>query len=341
MSERAAFLDVCPGERRGVVTLDGRPERLWIERSGVEAGPRLGARYRGRVSRISADGRLGFVELGPDGAGALPLKPASRLAQGAVLELEVVAEARQDKLPALKALGPSEGRPDRLAEAPSLEARLAAAAPGASVQGGPAAREAADAAEAAALAIRHDLGGGVSLWLEPTRALTAVDVDWTNQAGSGAGRAMQGNLLAISQAARLLRLKRLGGTVVIDLLGFPGPDPALRAAAREAFAPDGPGVAVFPVSRLGLLQVSKPHGEQPLRELLCGADGALSARSIAQRLVRALAREGAADPGGRLEAACSPEVAAELEPLARELGPRFQVAAQLGMARGTTDIIGR
>ena len=40
---RRAFLDRSPGETRGVVLLDGRPERLLIVRDG-DATPRLGAR---------------------------------------------------------------------------------------------------------------------------------------------------------------------------------------------------------------------------------------------------------------------------------------------------------
>ena len=34
MSVRRFFFDAMPGERRAVVTLDGRPEHLFIERDG-------------------------------------------------------------------------------------------------------------------------------------------------------------------------------------------------------------------------------------------------------------------------------------------------------------------
>ncbi len=74
---------------------------------------------------------------------------------------------------------------------------------------------------------------------------------------------------------------------------------------------------------------------------MCDADGGLSARSIAQRLVRALEREGAADPGARLVALCAPETAAALRPLAAELGPRFSVEEALGWERSKTDIQSR
>ena len=53
MTRRRTFLDRSPGEARGVVLLDGRPERLFIERDGEEQGPRLGERHRARVEELS------------------------------------------------------------------------------------------------------------------------------------------------------------------------------------------------------------------------------------------------------------------------------------------------
>ncbi len=206
------------------------------------------------------------------------------------------------------------------------------------MHGGADAREIADAAEEAVLADRFELEGGLTLSIEPTRALTAVDVDWAGEAGVARRRAAGANLVAIDETARLVRLKGLGGTLVIDLVGFPGGDDALRQRARQAFAPDGQGVTVLPVSRLGLLQVARPHRERPIAELLLGPDGALSARSHAQRLVRALEREGRADPGARLVVACAPEVAEALAPLATQLGPRYGVKAELGWALAKADI---
>lgn len=332
---RRAFLDAGPGERRAVVTLDGRPERLLIERMGEERGPLLGARRRVRVRELSADRRLAHLDLGRGGEGVASLgRGAAIPTLGAAFEAEVTAEARRGKAAVLRLAGPAEGEPAELSPAPKLEERLQAFAPGAALETGSVAREVADLAEEEALAAVHSLGGGLALSIEPTRALVAVDVDF-----SGPGRrAVELNRRAIREAARLLRLKGLGGTLVIDLLGFPGPDDAIRAAAREAFAPDGPGVSVLPVSRLGLLQVAKPHREQPVIERLADADGRLAPVAIAQRLARSLEREGRGDPGARLQAACATEVAEVLAPIVARLGPRFSLAAELGWAREKTDI---
>jgi hypothetical protein len=341
VSTRRLFLDRSPGEARGVVLLDGRPEQLFIEREGDAPGARLGERHRARVEELSPGLRLARLVLAGGLEAALPLPKSDPPARGAAVEVEIAAEARGGKLAVARLIGPASGPPERLGPAPSLEARLKAAAPGAGIMEGEGAREAADLAEEAALTSSHALAGGVQLHIEPTRALVAVDVDWSGTPRPSAAAVMRANLEAIQETARLLRLKALGGGVAIDLVGFPRDRDALQAAARDAFAADGPGVSVLPANRLGLLCLSKPHRERPLADILCGPDGRLSARTIAQRLVRALERQGRADPGARLVADCASDVAAELEPLAALLGPRFSVAAQLGWDRSKTDIRSR
>ena len=93
MSARRLFLDASPGEIRAVVTLDGLPERLFIERDGAPTGPRLGARYAARVSEIARDLGLAYLDLRDAGgvagaqarAGRYPL-PLDEQALGAVVQ---------------------------------------------------------------------------------------------------------------------------------------------------------------------------------------------------------------------------------------------------------------
>ena len=338
---RRLFLDRGPGEARGVVLLDGQPERLWIERDGEAPWPRLGERYRARVEEITPGLSLARLALGEGLEAALPLSKSVQPHRGAILEVEIAAEPRAGKAAAARMVAPASGSPGRLASAPALEARLRAAAPGVELLGGDDAREAADEAEDAALAIGHPLAGGITLYVEPTRALTAVDIDWSGRANPSAAAAHRANLEALGAAARLLRLKAIGGAVAIDLIGFPRDREAVQAAARTAFAPDDPGVVVLAPNRFGLLQLAKPHRDRPLTNVLCADDGRLSVRSVAQRLARAMERQGRADPGARLVAECAPEVAEPLRPLVQALGPRFEVTQVLGWDRLKTDIRSR
>lgn len=323
---RQAFLDAGIGERRGVVLLAGQPERLIFERDVDFACQRLDARSVARVRRIERGQGLAFLAMveGPDA-----VAPAGRLVEGQMVEVAVSAEPRADKGPSVVIGAPAQGEPRVLAPGPSLESRLTAWAGQAPVLGA-LAREAADLAEEAALDTAFALPGGGRLTLEATRALVAVDIDIADRRGGDAKRlAKTANLTAITETARLLRLKGLGGLVVIDLVGKGHDGPAMAAAAKAAFAADEPGVSIGPISRFGLMELAVPHRFTPIAEQLLDAGGQLSPPAIADRAGRAMEREGRAAPGARLTLHCAPDVAEAFAPhlkvLSHSLGARLSV----------------
>lgn len=333
MNIRRLYLDRAPGEDRAVVTLDGRPERLLIARIDDPPDPPLGARYIARLARIERSMSSAFLDLGGEGQALLALTgPAKSLAEGASVEIEIAGEARRGKVAQGRLIGTAQGAPRRLDAPLELIERLRAFAPDTPVIEGAEARERADDAEAAVVAVEHPLIGGGSLAIEPTRALTAIDVDLGARGGDARRAARQANLTAIGEAARLLRLKGLGGLVVFDLVGEGHDGAALTETARLAFAADGPGVSLGPVSRLGTFQLSLPRRMRPVAERLCDETGAVSVATIALRLLRALEREGRADGGARLLGRCAPPVAVAAGPYAaaliQRLGPRFEIRAE-------------
>lgn len=330
------YLDRGFGETRGVVALNGRPHRLLIEREDDLACQRLGAVSVARIRKL--DKALGFAFLhmadGPDGL--LPLGGGSAgLVEGAALAVEVAAEARRDKPGMdkgvmLRLVELADGAPRMLRSAPDITERLRALEPAAALIEGRQATDACDQAQDEALAVGHDLPGGGSISIESTRALTAIDVDLGARSGGDARRAArQTNLAAIGEAARLLRLKGLGGLVVIDLVGKGHDGAAFAEAARKAFAPDGAGVGIGPISRFGLFELSLPRTGAPVADRLLDAQGQLSAETVAFAMLRAMDREGRASPGGRIIAACSKIVAEAAEPhlaaLANRIGYRFEL----------------
>jgi Ribonuclease G/E len=329
VSRRQAFLDIGVRERRGVVLLDGRPERLLIERDGEPASQRLGACPIARVRRIERGQKLAFLEM-PDGPDAVA--PPGRLAEGQAVEVEVTAEARGDKGAAVRTGAMAEGPPRLLKPAPTLVDRLREWAGAPPVEGAEA-RVAADEAEEAALQPVHTLPGGGRIAIEPTRALVAVDVDIGEARGGDARRLARAvNLAAIAETARLLRLKGLGGLVVLDLVGKGHDGPAMSQAAREAFAVDGAGVSIGPISRFGLFELAIPHRARPVAEVLLDADGRPGLESVCHRLARAVEAEARAAPGGRMLARTAPEAAAVFEPwlaaLNAQFGPRIELVSE-------------
>lgn len=330
MNSRRLYLDDAPGEQRGVVTLDGRPERLLIQRSALPS-PMVGELWAARVRRIDRSLATAFLDLGHGSETLLNLTgDALRLTEGALISVEITSPTRRGKGPVARFHGLEEGQPRLLASAPTLEAQLKTFAPQQTIMTGSLAREVADLAEAQVLAVEHRMPGGGSIAIETTRALIAIDVDLGARGGGDPRRAMrQANLAAISQAARLIRLKGLAGLVVMDLIGKGQDGEAIAGAVKTAFAPDQPGVVVGPISRFGTLELAIPRRQAPTIELLCDETGRLTNTTLALRLMRMAEQEARADPGARLSLICAPSVAhaveALLPDLAARIGPRYDL----------------
>jgi ribonuclease G len=137
------------------------------------------------------------------------------------------------------------------------------------------------------------LAGGGSLIIQPTAALTAIDVN------GGGRQALDANLAAAREIARQLRLRRIGGTVVIDFIDLPARAARDRVleALRDAVADDPAPVQVFAMSRFGLVDISRQRTGPSLAEMLgrpcpaCAGAGTLPAlRWRAEELFHQLAK---------------------------------------------------
>ena len=347
MSRRAAFLDRSAGEMRGVVTLDGRPERFLISRDGDPPALQLGARSIARVRSVESAFASAFLDL-PDGAQALlPLRTdLPRPVRGASVEIEIRAESRRGKLATAWWLGEARGEPQLLEAGPSIEAELALLARTETLVTGREARRIADEAESEVLQQVHGLPGGGNVAIEPTRALTAVDVDTGQMAGGDSKRvSRQANLGALSVAARLLRLKGLGGLVVFDLAGRGHDGAAILAAARSAFASDNPGVAISQISRFGTLEMTIPRRRSPVLDRLVDGRGTLTPLSAALQLARRVEDSGRIAPAAQLEDRCRQDVSAAFEGLAEwlreRLGARISLAVEPGWPVDRLEVISR
>lgn len=335
MSERRAYLHKGVGETVGVVTLDGRPERLFVAWPSDDSLDAEGVRGVARVKKIEKAFASAFVAL-PGGQDViLPLRPdMPKLVEGGLVEIEIKTASRLGKAAVARFVAEGEGEPRVLAEAPTVEERLRQHVKAGSPTTGDKALLAVEEAEADALATLFALPGGGDIAVETTRALTAVDVDLGAREASDSKRAArQANMAAISVAARVLRLKAVAGIVVFDLVGRGHDGQALTTAARNAFAPDNPGVGIGAISKFGTLEMIIPRRAPPILDRLLTQNGAPNPRHVARRLARALEREGRADPGGRLAARCAPAVAeafaAELDAgVAERLGRRFVIESR-------------
>jgi len=168
-------------------------------------------------------------------------------------------------------------------------------------------------------------------------------VDLGAGVGADAKRASRvANFAAINTAARVLRLKGLGGLVVIDLVGRGHDGPALLSAARAAFGPDNPGVAIGPVSRFGTLELTVPRRARPALDILTDGANGPSDLTQALALVRGLEREATADGGGRFVGVATLEIIQLATPilagLIARLGARLSLRADPDRAGGAAEV---
>jgi len=324
-----------PGEARIAAVRDGRFLDYAIWRPGAPDG--VGDLHRGRViARIPAMAGS-FVAL-EDAEGFLPdSESVAQATEGATIAVRVTRAAQGGKGPRLTArLSPAEaaavgtGPVARAGRGPNAVERLAALWPGtpilvddrhlaARLHATLGARVAfvdrafddAAEAEADALAVADvPIPGGGRMMIEPTSALVAIDLDAAGRAGDRAPkRSAQAalNRAAIAEIARQIRLRNLGGAIVIDLAGMPARQRAsLGDTVVAALAEDPLRPRYLGVSALGLIEILRPRVHPPLHEVLAGPHAAgLTA-------LRALAREAAARPDVTWRVAAAPSVCAAL-----------------------------
>lgn len=327
MSEIEVFLDDTPGEVRGIVSRDGRFERLLIQREDETAQNRLGARVVGRVLEPEGAFKAAFVDIGGDKAGFLPLGKGEAIRTGDIIEAEVTAEPRETKGPVLRKIGAGEGKPRLIAPGPEVAERLRVLAPGVTPITGVASIQASWDAEEEALAVSDFFAEwALDVAVQRTRALIAVDIDYVHLPGRDArkGRA-RANQEGLKQAARLIRLSGWGGLVAVDLVGTVLDPAQITAMAKAAFA--GDDVSFGPVSRFGLLQLALPWRTTPVEEIL-HSGGRRSPATRAVDIVRHLRHALLSDTTiARFVARCAPEEFDAAAPLVARLGPRANLVA--------------
>lgn len=119
------------------------------------------------------------------------------------------------------------------------------------------------------LAPRVALTGGGHMMIEPTRALVAVDVNTGPDTSPAA--ALKANIAAARDLPRQLRLRGLGGQVVVDFAPQPKKDRAiLEQVIRAAFKGDGTDVTLSGWTTLGLFELTRRRDRLTLAELVGG-----------------------------------------------------------------------
>mgnify|MGYP001822532434 CR=1 FL=1 len=114
---------------------------------------------------------------------------------------------------------------------------------------------------------REPLPGPGEMFVEPTRALTAIDVNTGGDTSPASG--LKANLAATNALPRALRLRGLGGQVVVDFAPMPKRDRRqIEQAAVRAFRADPIETSLVGWTPLGHLELQRKRERLPLSECL-------------------------------------------------------------------------
>ena len=130
------------------------------------------------------------------------------------------------------------------------------------------------------------LPSGGAIVIDPTEALVSIDINSARATKGGdiEETALHTNLEAADEIARQLRLRDMGGLIVIDFIDMSANknQKAVETCLKEALKPDRARVQIGRISRFGLLEMSR----QRLRPSLGETSGVVCPRCHGQGSIR-------------------------------------------------------
>jgi ribonuclease G len=181
-----------------------------------------------------------------------------------------------------------------------------------------------------ALRARVWLRSGGSIVIHPTEALVAIDVNTGKYVGHRHPEEtiLKTNLEAAAEIVRQLRLRDLGGIIVIDFIDMERPESRARVAAalEEEMKKDRARSRMLQISEFGLVEITRQRNKPSLESVLCvpcvrchGSGRVKSPETLSFEVLRAIR---ALDPpsGSTVVIRTHPDLAAFLRP--REEGLR-------------------
>jgi ribonuclease G len=192
-----------------------------------------------------------------------------------------------------------------------------------------------------AVARRVPLKSGGSLVIDQGEALTAIDINTGSFTNTGSGNledtVTANNLEACEEVARQLRLRNIGGIIVVDFVDMDKEQNRRKVwdAFQKALSRDRARTNVTKISELGLVEMTRKRTRESLVQLLtepcptCEGSGVVkSVTTVAYEILREVRRSGTLVDSDKIEIEAAPRVAELLSKQERDyldhLEKRFQ-----------------
>ncbi len=204
------------------------------------------------------------------------------------------------------------------------------------------------------------LKSGGYIVIDHTEALTVIDVNTGRYVGkkSQEETVVKTNLEAVKTIVEQLRLRNIGGLIVIDFIDMeePANQREVFDALNAAIKKDKARSKLLPISELGLIEMTRKRTRESLMQLLCSPCPACDAKglvkataTIAYEVLRRLQREATLNPKmSQITAHVHPSVAQflhqhedrTLQAMEARLAKKLIVKAAGDMAEGQYEISG-
>jgi ribonuclease G len=153
-----------------------------------------------------------------------------------------------------------------------------------------------------ALARRVDLKSGGTLVVDQTEAMTTIDVNTGGYVGSRNfdDTVFKTNLEAAQAIARQLRLRNLGGIILVDFIDMQSDEhrAAVLEELKKAIARDRTRMSVNGFTQLGLVEMTRKRTRESLAHVLCepcpmcaGRGELKTSRTVCYEILREILRE--------------------------------------------------
>ncbi|QQD19868.1 ribonuclease E [Spongiibacter nanhainus] len=168
-----------------------------------------------------------------------------------------------------------------------------------------------------------NLPSGGSIVIDPTEALVSIDINSARATKGGdiEETALQTNLEAADEIARQLRLRDIGGLIVVDFIDMMASKNQrnVEQRVREAMGPDRARVQIGRISRFGLLEMSRQRLRPSLGETSakvcprCSGQGTIrDTKSLALSILRLVEEEANKEKSAEIRAIVPVNVASYL-----------------------------
>ncbi|HEX7054744.1 MAG TPA: ribonuclease G [Burkholderiales bacterium] len=209
-----------------------------------------------------------------------------------------------------------------------------------------------------ALSRRVELKSGGTLIIDQTEAMTTIDVNTGGFVGSRNfdDTVFKTNLEAAQAIARQLRLRNLGGIIVLDFIDMQSDEhrAAVLHELKRALARDRTRITVSGFTALGLVELTRKRTRESLAHVLCepcptcGGRGAVkTAVTVCYEILREILREARAFNAREFRILASPSVidlfleeeASSLEMLSAFIGKPVSMQVEAGYGQEQFDIV--